>query len=148
MTELLWHANSRHSNNSAVPHSWTMPYQVIVYLTNIWTGVIVSMWQTKQYHLSNHIVWTMTSYTIEESEFQRPRIGTQTLIIPTSQLLFQSFFFLSINQVCHHILNCEIFKLSLTTYKRLCPSVCLCVISCHFIIYDLNAPIHCSDTLN
>ena len=53
----------------------------------------------------------MTSYTMEESEFQRPRIGTQTLIIPTSQLLFQSFYFLSINQVCHHILSCEIFNL-------------------------------------
>lgn len=51
----------------------------------------------------------MTRYNIEENEFNRPRIGTLTLIIPTSQLLFQSFYFLSINQVLRRILNERVF---------------------------------------
>ena len=50
----------------------------------------------------------MLGVDIEDNDFQRSRIGSLPFIIPTSQLLFQIFFFLSISQVgVHSLLNLE-----------------------------------------
>ena len=46
----------------------------------------------------------MLGVDIEDNDFQRSRIGSLPFIIPTSQLLFQIFFFLSISQVGVHLL--------------------------------------------